>query len=94
MDYSQLGQFLAAGRWQEADEYTWLVMLIVVDREAEGWLRLEDIENFPCADLQTIDQLWTEYSGGRFGFNVQRQILSSLENNYMDFCDRVGWRQW
>jgi len=93
MDYSQLDQFLAAGRWQEADEYTWLVMLIVVDREAEGWLRLEDIENFPCADLQTIDQLWTEYSGGRFGFNVQRQILSSLENNYMDFCDRVGWRQ-
>ncbi len=93
MDYSQLDQFLAAGRWQEANEYTWLVMLIVVDREAEGWLRLEDIENFPCADLQTIDQLWTEYSGGRFGFNVQRQILSSLENNYMDFCDRVGWRQ-
>ncbi|MBC6423550.1 MAG: GUN4 domain-containing protein [Hormoscilla sp. SP12CHS1] len=37
MDYSQLDQFLAAGRWQEADEYTWLVMLIVVDREAEGW---------------------------------------------------------
>ncbi|MBO1348894.1 MAG: GUN4 domain-containing protein [Hormoscilla sp. GUM202] len=93
MDYSQLDQFLAAGRWQEADEYTWLVMLIVVDREAEGWLRLEDIENFPCADLQTIDQLWTKYSRGRFGFNVQRQILSSLENNYMDFCDRVGWRQ-
>lgn len=93
MDYSQLDQLLAAGRWQEADQYTWLVMLIVVDREAEGWLRLEDIENFPCADLHAIDQLWTEYSGGRFGFNAQRQILSSLENNYTDFCDRVGWRQ-
>lgn len=93
MDYSQLDQFLAAGRWQEADEYTWLVMLIVVSREAEGWLRLEDIENFPCVDLQAIDQLWTEYSGKRFGLNVQRRILSSLENNYTDFCDRVGWRQ-
>lgn len=93
MDYSQLDRLLATGRWQEADQYTWLVMLIVADREAEGWLRLEDIENFPCTDLHTIDQLWTEYSSGRFGFNVHRQILSSLENNYTDFCDRVGWRQ-
>ncbi|MGK7901044.1 MAG: GUN4 domain-containing protein [Hormoscilla sp.] len=93
MDYSQLDQLLATGRWQEADQYTWLVMLIVADREAEGWLRLKDIENFPCRDLHTIDQLWTEYSSGRFGFNVQRRILFSLENNYTDFCDRVGWRQ-
>jgi O-acetyl-ADP-ribose deacetylase (regulator of RNase III) len=73
-------------------------MLKISGREAEGWLREEDIENFPCADLLTIDELWVKYSSGRFGFSVQRDIWQSVGGTknapYRSFCsfgERVGW---
>ncbi|MFM6250457.1 MAG: GUN4 domain-containing protein, partial [Dolichospermum sp.] len=70
MDYSKLRDLLKAGKWKEADEETLRVMLVVAKREEEGWLDTESIDNFPCADLRTIDQLWVKYSEGRFGFSV------------------------
>jgi eukaryotic-like serine/threonine-protein kinase len=78
MDYSKLRDLLAAGKWKEADEETLRVMLAVAKREDEGWFNKESIDNFPCADLRTIDQLWVKYSNGRFGFSVQKRIYQSL----------------
>ncbi|MFM6912622.1 MAG: GUN4 domain-containing protein, partial [Dolichospermum sp.] len=65
VDYRKLRDLLAAGKWKEADEETRQVMLAVAKREREGWLNVESIDNFPCADLRTIDQLWVKYSDGR-----------------------------
>jgi O-acetyl-ADP-ribose deacetylase (regulator of RNase III) len=99
IDYTRLRDLLAAGRWKEADQETTAIMLRVSSREAEGWLREEDIEKFPCTDLLTIDQLWVKYSEGRFGFSVQKRIWENLggTNNahieiFGSFCERVGWR--
>jgi hypothetical protein len=78
MDYSKLRDLLKAGKWKEADEETLRVMLAVAKREKEGYLTVEDIDNFPCADLRTIDQLWVKYSNGRFGFSVQKRIYQGL----------------
>ena len=79
VNYSRLQQLLAAGNWKEADKETRKVMLQVVSRESKrGWLKTEDIDNFPCEDLQTIDQLWLHYSQGKFGFSVQKEIYESL----------------
>ncbi|WP_414578245.1 GUN4 domain-containing protein [Anabaena sp. CCY 9402-a] len=100
MDYSKLRDLLAARKWEEADKETKRVMLAVMKREKEGWLRIEDIDNFPCEDLRTIDQLWVKYSNGRFGFSVQKRIYQSLggTRNYdskiwQAFGDKVGWRK-
>jgi hypothetical protein len=100
MDYSKLHDLLKAGKWKEADEETARVMLAVAKREEEGWLNNEHIDNFPCADLRTIDQLWVKYSNGRFGFSVQKRIYQGLggmkEYNYEiweKFGDKVGWRK-
>ena len=49
-------------------------MLEVANRKEYGWLLVDNMKNFPCADLQLIDQLWLKFSGGRFGFSVQRKI--------------------
>jgi hypothetical protein len=75
-------------------------MLVVAKREKEGWLENEDIDNFPCEDLRTIDQLWVKYSNDKFGFSVQKRIYQSFggtrEYNYETwnkFVDRVGWRK-
>lgn len=34
----------------------------------------EEIEKFPMDKLQAIDNLWTKYSAGKFGFSVQASI--------------------
>jgi WD40 repeat protein len=98
IDYTRLHDLLAAGQWLEADLETTTVMLRVSGREAEGWLRAEDMNNFPCMDLLTIDQLWVKYSKGRFGFSVQKKIWESLGGKqnaeykiYRSFSKSVGW---
>lgn len=92
IDYSPLTNLLAAGQWQKADEMTWLLVLKATGREEEGWLRTEDIANFPCTDLQAIDWYWEQYSSGRFGLSVQQKIWHNAGGDYTTFCDRVGWR--
>jgi serine/threonine protein kinase len=99
VDYRQLDRLLASEKWKEADEETANKMLQAVGRTEDGWLRSEDIDRFPCEDLQTIDQLWVKYSNGRFGFSVQKRIYESLggtreyDQEIMEtFGDRVGWR--
>ncbi|MBE9199309.1 MULTISPECIES: GUN4 domain-containing protein [unclassified Nodularia (in: cyanobacteria)] len=72
--YAQLAYYLAAVMWKEADEETLKVMLEVAGREKQGYLELEDIEQFPCEDLKIIDKLWVDYSNGYFGFSVQKKI--------------------
>ena len=100
MDYRKLRDLLAQGKWKEADEETARVMLAVAKREREGWLRVDDIDNFPCEDLRTIDQLWVKYSDRKFGFSVQKRIYQGLggttEYNsdiWSKFGEKVRWRK-
>jgi serine/threonine protein kinase len=99
MDYRKLRDLLAQGKWQEADKETARVMLAVAKREKEGWLNVKDIDNFPCADLRSIDQLWVKYSNDKFGFSVQKRIYQGLggtreynEDIWNKFGNKVGWR--
>ena len=100
VDYTKLRDLLVAKDWKEADLETDKRMLEVAGRESQGWLRVEDVENFPCQDLGTIDKLWVKYSGGKFGFSVQKQIYQDLggtkdydEKVWESFGDKVGWRK-
>lgn len=75
--YQQLEEYLKNQQWYEADQETWKLILKVTNREEEEYLELENIKNFPCEDLLTLDRLWVEYSnkhGFEFGFSVQKQI--------------------
>jgi hypothetical protein len=101
VDYSRLRDLLADKNWKEADYETYLVMLQVVGRKDGDWIRSEELLNFPCTDLRTIDSLWVKYSDGHFGFSVQKEIYLSVggqpDGNYYKeawekFGDRVGWR--
>ena len=100
VDYAKLRDLLAAGNWKEADQETARVMLQAANRVKEGYLTVNDIDNFPCEDLRTINQLWLSYSEGKFGFSVQKEIYHRLggtrEYNrevWESFGDAVGWRQ-
>ena len=98
VDYTRLRDLLAAGEWKDAYRETFKVMLKAARREKEGWFDTNSIENFPCDDLRTIDQLWVKYSQGHFGFSVQKKIWLEVGGkvDYDTECklgDRVGWRK-
>jgi hypothetical protein len=98
--YAKLRDLLVAQDWEAADKETARCMCEVMDRQQEGWLRVEDIENFPCLDLRNIDHLWVRYSQGKFGFSVQKKIwrscgspnLNSGRQDWEKFGTMVGWR--
>jgi len=104
--YKQLEEYLKEQQWYEADLETWKLMLKVTNREEEGYLELDNIKNFPCEDLLTLDRLWVDYSkkhGYEFGFSVQKQIYVDCGGEldfsypYQDetwnrFCDRTAWK--
>jgi hypothetical protein len=101
IDYSQLRDFLATKQWQAADQETAALMLKIAGKESEGRLTGQDIQKFPGEELGRINQLWLDFSDGRFGFTVQKQIweqVGGLVNSddsetYCRFGDRVGWRK-
>ena len=102
MDYTHLRDLLKAQDWQAADLETAHRMSEVVGLSGDDWIREEKLLNFPCKDLLTIDRLWVKYSGGKFGFSVQKQIYidcgAKLDGKYPgdkiwdEFCYTVGWR--
>ncbi|MDJ1184695.1 GUN4 domain-containing protein [Roseofilum casamattae] len=92
MDYGYLEELLAAGSWQEANDYTWLLLLALAGYEEGEELSLEEIEELPRTDMDTLDRMWSEYSAGQFGLRVQQNIWHEVEFDYTVFCDRIGWR--
>lgn len=100
IDYTQLRELLASGKRREADKETATVMLKAAGRESSGYLRVEDIDNFPCEDLRIINQLWLHYSFKKFGFSIQKEIYESIggskdwnEKVWKHFCADVGWKK-
>jgi uncharacterized caspase-like protein len=81
--------------WKAFDQETNVdILLGLAKRWSEDWLTIENIQNFPCTDLHTIDRLWSKYSRGRFGFSVQKLIYeSSTDGNWKLFGEAVGWRK-
>ena len=100
VDYTKLRDLLVAKNWKKADLETAERMLEAAGRESQGYLDIEDVKNFPCQDLGTIDKLWVEYSDGKFGFSVQKKIHRDLGGTkdydkkvWEFFGDKVGWRK-
>lgn len=105
--YQRLETYLRNGHWKAADKETYRLMITTVGKEEGQYFGQEDLFNFPCEDLRTIDRLWVKYSHNKFGFSVQKQIYMECSNqpdgNYPgdkileELGNRVGWRvkgQW
>jgi hypothetical protein len=99
IDYSKLRDLLAAQNREEADKETYEVMIKAVGKNSGDWFTSDELLNFPCQDIRTIDQLWVKYSQGKFGFSVQKEIylsvggrLGSYEpETFLIFYETVGW---
>jgi serine/threonine protein kinase len=75
MEYNNLRDLLKAQNWEEADKETYEVMIKAVGKKSGDSFTSDELLS---QDLRTIDQLWVEYSKGRFGFSVQKEIYLSV----------------
>ncbi|MCW5316223.1 protein kinase [Nostoc sp. KVJ3] len=98
VDYKKLENLLRQQRWRDADEETMAIFLKVYGREIDKWFDLGYISRFHHQLIHTTNNLWVDYSYGKFGFTVQRLIWDSIggnsSNSYQIWCDfgnRVGW---
>jgi hypothetical protein len=76
-DYTKLRSLLSSGKWQEANQETWNVMCQAAHKKIGSVLTAEEMKQISCDDLQIIDNLWRQYSQGRYGFSAQNQIYMS-----------------
>ncbi|MFQ4135531.1 GUN4 domain-containing protein [Nodosilinea sp. PGN35] len=98
VEVGALRSHLAAQDWQAADAETRRIL--------DPWIHPGGnilgpglATNIPPEVLQTLDQLWVEASGGRFGFSVQQRIWAEVAAQHPNdsslaakaFGDRVGW---
>ncbi|MEB3312866.1 MAG: GUN4 domain-containing protein [Cyanobacteriota bacterium] len=102
--YQRLQNLLKTGKLREADEETLGVILQQAGTSDREELTPEAVKRFSCSVLRVIDRLWITYTGGRFGFSVQRRVYQevggSLETALAQdgallrkLGDQVGWRQ-
>jgi len=91
IDYTQLQDLLSCNKWKEADQQTGIILCQALGKSWGYYLTSGDIEKLPCEDLWIIDKLWVKYSNGRFGFSIQKHIYEDVGEDYLCFCDRVGW---
>ncbi|MEM9484686.1 MAG: GUN4 domain-containing protein [Cyanobacteria bacterium P01_F01_bin.116] len=103
LSYGVLEGYMAERQWRKADQYTYRVMVQVCKQES--YLSLDNLRNFPCGDLNRIDDLWLKYSNNQLGFSVQKEIWVDVGGK-LDFGkdrksaviafeklgDQVGWR--
>ncbi len=94
IDYTELQQLLAQQKFQEADRLTIQKLCELAGESAvlRKWLYFTEVENFPTADLQTIDTLWLAHSDYQYGFSVQRQIWLSVGKKWEKLWAKIGWK--
>ncbi|MGB2924332.1 MAG: GUN4 N-terminal ARM-like repeat domain-containing protein [Limnothrix sp.] len=94
IDYQELQDKLINKDFLAADILTLQKMCELAGGTAtqRNWLYFTEVERFPAEDLKMLDLLWRVYSGGRFGFSVQRKIWLSVGKNFNTLWDKIAWR--
>lgn len=95
IDYTPLYKSLISNNFKDANKLTqkYLNKLAQLNQENKRqWLYFTDIFDIPTTDIITIDQLWTIYSLGKFGFSVQRKIWLYNNKDWEKFWHAIGWK--
>ena len=95
IDYQGLNELLLQQDFQAADTLTRKKLCELAGEAAiqRKWLYFTEVEQFPPADLHTINSLWWVYSEGKFGFSVQRKIWLSVGQDDTKLWPKIGWKQ-
>lgn len=93
VDYTTLRDLLKQGEWELADNEHRRLLTVLggEDSEERGWVYFTEARQFPVTDLKTIDNLWTHFSDGRFGFSVQRKLWVGQRRQWAKFFKAIDW---
>ncbi|WNZ21848.1 GUN4 domain-containing protein [Leptolyngbya sp. NK1-12] len=98
-NYTRLWRRLNERDWQAANHETHECLLTASGQQGKT-LQLIDVARIPKQDLQTIDQLWIQFSTDQqgipqFGLSVQsriwQQVRAAKKENLEIFARLVGW---
>jgi len=93
MDYVPLATMLATGQLAEADQFTRDALIVLAGSKEKGrdFVYFTEVKRIPSTDLATIERLWTKFSGGKFGYTVQKKKWRQSKEDFEAFCTKIGW---
>lgn len=93
---TRLEYWLKRHRWEEADMETNHIVLSKASRLQDGFLSKISIDFYSSEFLPKIDDLWWQYSKGRFGFSIQKFIYQEFKsaNDLSEFYEKIGWKSY
>jgi hypothetical protein len=90
-DFTKLDYLLSQQAWKQAEEETLAMMFKIMNKSRRSdYLGERDFLNFPHIELEIIDRLWRKYSGGKFGFSVQKKIWIDCGGEAYCVDDQTG----
>jgi len=89
----KLKQHLEYEDWMSADAETTNLLHRITQNSnnSRDHFSVNNFQELPCEDLQTIDQLWVHYSSKKFGYSIQESILREVGDDLFQFGTKVGW---
>mmetsp|Transcript_22654 Transcript_22654/g.38815 ORF Transcript_22654/g.38815 Transcript_22654/m.38815 type:complete len:231 (+) Transcript_22654:118-810(+) len=93
MDYVPLATMLATGQLAEADQFTRDALIVLAGSKEKGrdFVYFTEVKRIPSTDLATIERLWNKFSGGKFGYSVQKRKYRQSKEDFEVFCGKIGW---
>lgn len=93
IDYVPFATMLAVGDFKGADQFTRDNLIKIsgpgsVKRQFVYWT---EVKNLPTTDLATMERLWLQFSGGNFGYSVQKRVWEVENGNFDNYIRRIGW---
>ena len=104
IDYTPLKESLSNQKWQQADRQTLELITRIIDtakrQNRQAFITVNDIADYACSDMYTIDSLWQEYTDNKFGFTPQQEIWQNTRqksgfslNAWRSFATKIGWKK-
>jgi len=95
IEYAPLEAALKEGNFRQADDITRALLIVIAgdDAESREFVYFTEVKSMPVNDLQTIDNLWTAYSEGKFGYSVQKKMWrsSKIKEKWGKFFKILDW---
>ena len=93
MDYVPLATMLATGQLAEADQFTRDALIVLAGSKEKGrsFVYWTEVKRIPSTDLATIERLWNKFSGGKFGYSVQKKKWRQSKGDFEAWCKKIGW---
>ncbi|XP_042503329.1 tetrapyrrole-binding protein, chloroplastic [Macadamia integrifolia] len=93
LSFDTLQQHLSSNDYRQADEETRRLLIVLAGEAAQerGYVFFSEVQFISESNLQTIDNLWRQYSNNKFGYSVQKRIWEKVNRDFTKFFLKVGW---